>query len=141
MWTVGSEYLYGTGSQFINLDNIWCCRYSGFLSEEYDEEEIYVRSTDVDRTLMSAQSNLAGLYPPTPNQRWKKDLGTMFFDGLGCVGLKFDIISNRYHSVSGFHFFKIWAACLPRYHLLDPYLSEEPFSFTIFFLSLHFVDL
>ncbi|CAF0875929.1 unnamed protein product [Rotaria sp. Silwood1] len=38
-------------------------RYESLLSTNYTPSEVVVRSTDVDRTLMSAQSNLVGLYP------------------------------------------------------------------------------
>ncbi|XP_076240639.1 prostatic acid phosphatase [Calliopsis andreniformis] len=45
-------------------------RYSHLLSYLYSPHDIYVQSTDVDRTLMSAESHLAGLYPPSGNQVW-----------------------------------------------------------------------
>ncbi|XP_018565955.1 lysosomal acid phosphatase [Anoplophora glabripennis] len=49
-------------------------RYSTFLPEQYSPKDILVMSTDVDRTLMSAAANLAGLYPPRGWQVWNKDL-------------------------------------------------------------------
>lgn len=42
-------------------------RYDGFLSRVYTSEEIYVQSSDVDRTIMSAMANLAGMWPATPS--------------------------------------------------------------------------
>ena len=49
-------------------------RYDGFLSAQYHENFTVVRSSDVDRTLMSAEANLAGLYPPKGRDRWNPDL-------------------------------------------------------------------
>ena len=47
----------------------------GELGPEYSEEVVRARSTDTDRTLMSAQVSLAGLFPPsTDYMKWSEDL-------------------------------------------------------------------
>lgn len=45
-------------------------KYNDILDKEYLKAQIYVRSTDKDRAIMSAQSNLAGLYPVTKDEMW-----------------------------------------------------------------------
>ncbi|XP_069329338.1 prostatic acid phosphatase isoform X1 [Eulemur rufifrons] len=49
-------------------------RYRKFLNESYKHQQIYIRSTDVDRTLMSAMANLAALFPPEGTSIWNPSL-------------------------------------------------------------------
>ncbi|XP_014863878.1 PREDICTED: lysosomal acid phosphatase [Poecilia mexicana] len=64
---VGMRQQYELG-QYLRM------RYKDFLNESYIRHEILVRSTDVDRTLMSAEANLAGLYPPKGQQIFQPSL-------------------------------------------------------------------
>ncbi|CAH1251240.1 ACP2 [Branchiostoma lanceolatum] len=45
-----------------------------FLNSSYNRHQIQVWSTDVDRTLMSAQADLSGLFPPSGDQVWNPDI-------------------------------------------------------------------
>lgn len=49
-------------------------RYSKLIHSTYSKDDIFIRSTDVDRSLMSALSNLAGLFPPNKNDTWNEML-------------------------------------------------------------------
>nr|CAD7260517.1 unnamed protein product [Timema shepardi] len=63
-WPRGYGQLTQLGEQMhFELGSFFRQRYSSLLPLEYNVNDTYIRSTDVDRTLMSAQSNLAGLYP------------------------------------------------------------------------------
>jgi len=64
---LGKAQLYQLGEQTRH-------RYAGFLSREYKNEELYVRSTGRDRALMSAQCFLAGLYPVDPKDNWSQSV-------------------------------------------------------------------
>lgn len=49
-------------------------RYNGtVLSEKYINTEFYIQSSDIDRTLMSAAANLAGMFPPNDDQIWNPE--------------------------------------------------------------------
>jgi len=74
-WPVGPGQLTSPGKrQHYQLGQWMRARYGELLGEEYSEEEVLVRSTDTDRTLMSGQVSLAGLFPPSGYMEWSPSL-------------------------------------------------------------------
>lgn len=57
-----------------NLGKTIRARYNNFLGEDYLPELIEPLSSNVNRTKMSLELFLAGLFPPSPKLTWKKDL-------------------------------------------------------------------
>jgi len=47
---------------------------NSFLDNEYVWKQVYVRSSDSERCLQSAESQLAGLFPPSGRQIWNPDI-------------------------------------------------------------------
>lgn len=60
--------------QHFKLGQLLKNRLKHFLTDGYEPNQVLVNSTNKDRTLMSASSNLAGLFPPEGNEVWNKQL-------------------------------------------------------------------
>ncbi|EDV44076.2 uncharacterized protein Dana_GF16215, isoform A [Drosophila ananassae] len=74
-WPTGWGQLTNLGKQeHYELGKWLRNRYSSILNTRYSNENIFVQSTDVDRTLMSAQSNLAGLFEPVGDDVWNPEI-------------------------------------------------------------------
>lgn len=52
-------------------------KYNNFLGDKYHPQDVYAQSTNVERTKLSLQLVLAGLYPSSENQMWKSKLLSM----------------------------------------------------------------
>jgi lysosomal acid phosphatase len=74
-WALGLGELTKEGlAQEYGLGRFLRNRYDGFLSKEYSPFQIYVRSSDYNRTLTSAQANMAALFSPGMDEVFEKNL-------------------------------------------------------------------
>lgn len=91
-WPMGFGQLTNKGKLRHYIFGKWIRnRYSDFLPIEYSNKDIYIRSTSVDRALMSAEVNLAGLYSPNQHEQWNDDLGKIWLPiPIHSIPRKFD---------------------------------------------------
>nr|XP_023018946.1 prostatic acid phosphatase-like [Leptinotarsa decemlineata] len=74
-WPVAPGQLTNTGkTQHFRLGRYTRERYNASLPSAYSSDFLHIQTTDVDRTHMSAQCNVLGLFPPTPTEQWNPDI-------------------------------------------------------------------
>lgn len=67
--------IFQTGKrEMFKLGEYFHRRYRNILGERYSPEKIYTISTDFDRSIMSAQANLAGMFIPRRDEMWNADI-------------------------------------------------------------------
>lgn len=49
-------------------------RYGKLIGDGYQQDKVYVLSTDHDRAIMSAQANLAGMFEPNDTEVWHEQI-------------------------------------------------------------------
>lgn len=49
-------------------------RYDKLIGSGYSVDKIYIRSSDTDRTILSALCNAAGLFPPSAGEVWNESI-------------------------------------------------------------------
>ncbi|KAG8338349.1 hypothetical protein J6590_000008 [Homalodisca vitripennis] len=64
---VGKRQMHRVGQKLRHL-------YHGYLSALYENSKVMIQSTLVDRTMASAATLLAGLYPPQAHQLWNPEI-------------------------------------------------------------------
>jgi len=75
LWPNGALELTSRGKQqSYEYGQFLRSRYANFMGEAYSTSELYIRSSDVDRTLMTAQIVAAGAFPPIPRDIWNPDI-------------------------------------------------------------------
>ncbi|XP_050354371.1 lysosomal acid phosphatase-like [Nymphalis io] len=74
-WPDGLGSLTNTGKlQLYELGKKYRTYYANFIPEEYYEKEVYIKSSDKSRCMMSAYTFLAGLFPPSERQMWHPEI-------------------------------------------------------------------
>ena len=75
VWPQGDGQLTNEGKQNqLELGRFLRSRYDDFLPALYHMNYTRIVAADVDRCLMSAQANLAGLYPPQGEDEWEASI-------------------------------------------------------------------
>ncbi|GAB6033432.1 hypothetical protein CHUAL_013317 [Chamberlinius hualienensis] len=75
LWLEGAGNLTKDGKiQAFQLGEKYRLLYKTFLNSDYNPNEVYVYSTDTDRSLMTAACCMAGLFPPSEENKFNPNL-------------------------------------------------------------------